>query len=331
MNAMPVWWIPSLVLSIGSLWLAATAAGLRRELLELQDQQDADEDYALVSLFHRLTDDPVPLGLRLRFSRYLAAAMVPAGLALAGGAINPEWAWAGALLGWVAAAEAEALGGGGLFRKLGRVRHGAGYAVWARLTQPWARLLRPLLRPGAGRPLDDVPRLAMMAAETRAAVSGRGARLGREERLFLRRLLASTNILVADIMTPWSKVHTVSADQPVGPAAQDIHASGRSRHPVLEGDRVVGMVTAKDLLPAVHGSGGTDLVTAYMRPMYFVRQNLTAKALLEEMQEARVHLAVVVDKLGASVGIVTMEDVLEEIVGELYDEREREREDGSQA
>ena len=57
--------------------------------------------------------------------------------------------------------------------------------------------------------------------------------------------------------------------------------------------------------------------------MYFVRQEVTVQALFDELQEARVHLAVVVDRLGRKVGIVTMEDVLEEIVGEIHDERER--------
>ena len=59
-----------------------------------------------------------------------------------------------------------------------------------------------------------------------------------------------------------------------------------------------------------------------MRPVYFVRENAVVQDLLDELQEAHAHLAVVVDPLGRSVGLVTMEDILEEIVGELYDERE---------
>jgi CBS domain containing-hemolysin-like protein len=64
-------------------------------------------------------------------------------------------------------------------------------------------------------------------------------------------------------------------------------------------------------------------VGALLRPVYFVRREETVADLLDELQEGRVHLAVVVDVLGRHVGIVTMEDVLEEIVGELHDERER--------
>ena len=76
-------------------------------------------------------------------------------------------------------------------------------------------------------------------------------------------------------------------------------------------------------MPRIHGKGKAGSIRAILRPVYFVRQEVTVQALFDELQEARVHLAVVVDRLGRKVGIVTMEDILEEIVGEIHDERER--------
>jgi magnesium and cobalt transporter len=163
----------------------------------------------------------------------------------------------------------------------------------------------------------------MVLAESRATLLPAG-RLGRAERRFLRKLLASTSILVADILVKWESVDWIALDTPRDAAVDRVRRSGRSRLPVLDGNRVVGLVTAKDLLLGLHRPGSRGEPRDLMRPVYFVREEETIKALLGELQEARAHLAVVLDRLGRPSGIVTMEDVLEEIVGELHDERERE-------
>jgi magnesium and cobalt transporter len=165
----------------------------------------------------------------------------------------------------------------------------------------------------ARRP-DEDESASHLYAETRATLAPAEVPLGREERRLLRRLLANTAILVSDIMTPWSRVNTVPAGSPDGEVASALRASGHSRLPVVESDRVVGVVTVKDTLA---GRG--------VRPVHFVRRETTVQELLDELREARTHLAVVVDRFGRAVGIVTVEDVLEEIVGELYDEREAPR------
>ncbi len=86
----------------------------------------------------------------------------------------------------------------------------------------------------------------------------------------------------------------------------------------------MGLVTVKDLLPYPAANRATPRsLGEVLRPAYFVRQEETIQDLFDELREARLHLAVVVDRLGRTVGIVTVEDMLEEIVGELHDERER--------
>jgi CBS domain containing-hemolysin-like protein len=160
-----------------------------------------------------------------------------------------------------------------------------------------------------------------MLAESQASRTAAGSELGRDERRFLRRILASTGILVTDILTRWDAVRWIPARTRVAEAVAAVRESGHSRLPVVDQGRVVGVVNVKDLL-AVNGNARAMLP---IRPAYFVRQEVTVRALLEELRAARAHLTVVVDRLGRMVGIVTMEDVLEEIVGELHDEREAPR------
>jgi CBS domain containing-hemolysin-like protein len=317
-DPVPWLWVAAAVLSW---WIGAFAAGVRYELVRLEAGEEPGEGYELVSLLRRLRDDPVSLALRLRFSRFLAAAFVPLTLAAAVAHLTWELTVAVFAAGWLAPAAADAAGGGRLIRRVGRLRGGLIYGLWARLTLPVVRLTAPLLRLRT-EPLEEAAERTLVLAESQAALTASRGRLGREERRLLRGLLASGSIQVGDIMTPWEGVRRLDARISLPEAVRAVHDSGHSRLPVLEDGKVVGLVTAKDLL----GRSGQEPggLGGLLRLPYFVNLELTGRDLLEELQAARVHLAVVVDLLGRLVGIVTMEDLLEEIVGELHDERERE-------
>jgi CBS domain containing-hemolysin-like protein len=321
-----------LAAAIAAWWVGALGAGARRELLLLDEggsalleEGKADaEDYRVLSFLRRLEDDPIALALRCRFSRYLSAAIVPLGLAGAAASLSWVWIAAAAFAGWLASATAEAAGGGVLPRRIGRFRAGAGYALWARLTAFPARIAAPLLELRLRRREPSGGSHALVQAESQVVLATSGGRLGREERRFLRRLLASRGILVADILVRWRDVHRIDAGTVGSTARRAFIESGRSRLPALDGERVAGILTAKDLLVRLRDPAALEEpVRGVLRPAYFVRQEETARDLLDELREARAHLAVVVDRLGRTVGIATMEDVLEEIVGEIYDERER--------
>jgi len=142
--------------------------------------------------------------------------------------------------------------------------------------------------------------------------------------VLLHRFLARVDEQVAHITTPWERVAWVDGEARIQEAAAVAHESGHSRLPVVVEGRTVGVVTVKDLLPRLHDPEARDVpVRELAGPAYFVAGALTVRQLLEELQPARRHLAIVVDRLGRQVGVVTMEDLLEEIVGELHDERER--------
>jgi magnesium and cobalt transporter len=97
---------------------------------------------------------------------------------------------------------------------------------------------------------------------------------------------------------------------------------GFSRIPVVGSgpDDVVGVIYAKDLLKLWDEQAGTTSVTALMRPPYFVPETKLVPDLLRDMQLYKTHLAVVVDEFGGTAGLVTIEDILEELVGEIVDE-----------
>jgi CBS domain containing-hemolysin-like protein len=197
------------------------------------------------------------------------------------------------------------------------------YGAWATLLYLPARLARLLRR------LRELPRLRETArsrvfVESQAALSRSGGNLGRAELLFLRRLLARGGILVADVMTPWARVDSVESSLPLPEARERVRSSQHSRLPVVDGTQITGLLTVKDLLGAHKAGENGRTVDDLRRSVYFVRQEVTLDRLLEELRGARVHLAVVLDRLGRPAGLVTMEDVLEQIVGELHDERERE-------
>jgi len=293
-------------------WMGAAGARARRDLLRLDSSEGEVADYATASLLRRLRDDPAGLALRLRLSRFLAVLVVPMGFALGCRSLGPGPATLAFFLGWLLM---EATTGDGEGVQAGRLALPAGrraIAFWARLTGVWLRVARPLTTWRPGEPGGSTrSRRGLVLAESQAALAPRGAGLGREERKLLRRILASKARLVGDIMTPWARVVALEADTPREEAIRRILDSGRSRLPLLAGGRIVGLATIKDLL-----------VGKPPRPVYFVRWTTTVQELLEELQKAYAHLAVVVDALGRPVGLATVEDILEEIVGELYDERE---------
>ena len=195
------------------------------------------------------------------------------------------------------------------------------FRVWVRLTEIPVAASRPLQKLRGPQP-DTEDGMRRVWAESRASMAPLGGHFGVEERRLLRRLLASTAIVVQDIMTKWPKVQGAAPDDRRDALLKTFRASGHSRLPVRDDSGVVGLVHVKDALTA-----GPEATTAdLMRPPYFVRRASVIQEVLDSLRQAREHLAVVVDELGRPVGVVTIEDILEELVGELYDEREAPRE-----
>ena len=178
---------------------------------------------------------------------------------------------------------------------------------------------RLVVRNRTGRePPMSVEELTMMAAAG-------GADLGVEERRILRGIFRSSGILVADIMTARDNVDALPAETTVRQALDFFRARRHSRLPVFERtlDHVIGVAHAKDFLRAAFDPAALDApIGPWLREAWFVRQDRRIHELFDELREGRVHLAVVVDRMGRTAGLVGLEDILEEIVGEIHDELE---------
>jgi CBS domain containing-hemolysin-like protein len=148
--------------------------------------------------------------------------------------------------------------------------------------------------------------------------------LGQEDARLLEGVFEFSEKTAIDVMTPRTQVVAFDADDSVESAADTIARAGRSRYPVYREslDDVVGVVHAKDVLTSLRNQPGST-VRAIMRPPLFVPGTREVEDVLADMKRLKVHLAVVLDEYGGTAGLVTMEDLLEEIVGPIYDEHDR--------
>ncbi len=141
----------------------------------------------------------------------------------------------------------------------------------------------------------------------------------------LEGVLGVAEIQVRDIMVPRAQMTFLNRDDESEVLLKTVVESGHSRFPVMDEDRekVVGILLAKDLLRITAGNGGAEFdIKEFMRPPVFVPESKRLDVLLREMRRSRVHMAIVADEYGGIAGLVTIEDVLEQIVGDIDDEHD---------
>ena len=150
-----------------------------------------------------------------------------------------------------------------------------------------------------------------------------------EEKEMIHGVIELGDKQVHEVMVPRIGIRAVNVDDPIDEVLDMIVRAGHSRLPVFAEslDNIVGILYAKDLLPYlkgnVRGNGEIDIRTLVRSPVY-VPESKPVDDLLHEMQVAKRHIAIVVDEYGGTAGLVTMEDVVEEIVGEIQDEYDSE-------
>ncbi|MFT7178119.1 MAG: magnesium and cobalt transporter, partial [Oceanospirillaceae bacterium] len=144
--------------------------------------------------------------------------------------------------------------------------------------------------------------------------------------------LQMSHMQVRDIMVPRPQMAVVKADQTTTEFMQTITETSHSRFPVIgeSPDDVLGILLAKDLLPLAFAKQMDDFdLNAMLRKPIFVPESKRLSVLLNEFRTNRYHMAIVLDEYGGVAGLVTIEDVLEQIVGEIEDETDAEEDDGN--
>jgi putative hemolysin len=231
---------------------------------------------------------------------------------------------------------------GGLAGRVLAVGAALDYARWgARLLLPVHWLLRPwtglvvwlLGRADDTLGVGDALPAPLTTGEIRSLLAEEegAVNLEDEEREMIHSIFGFHDKTVREIMVPRIDMVSLDAADPVEAAVVTVNASRHSRLPVHEGtvDRVIGLLYAKDLL-ALMKEGRLEsqgkVVGDLARPAYFIPESKKIDEVLAEFRHKRVHMAVVIDEYGGTAGLVTLEDVLEEIVGEIedeFDDRER--------
>lgn len=150
--------------------------------------------------------------------------------------------------------------------------------------------------------------------------------LEEEEREMIDSILEMEETTAHEIMVPRPDIIAAADSTPVSAAADLVMRYGYSRFPVYQDtiDNVLGILYAKDLLGELREGRLDTPVKNLVRPAYFVPESKKINELLQELQRRKVHIALVVDEYGGIAGLVTIEDLLEEIVGEIQDEHDRE-------
>ena len=150
--------------------------------------------------------------------------------------------------------------------------------------------------------------------------------LEKEERKMIHSVFRLDDTLTREIMVPRIDILTMEASVPFPEAVKQFVESGFSRIPIYQKkvDNIVGLLYAKDLLEVAGNGEYHGGITELMRSVYFVPETKVINELLADMQKRRVHLAIVVDEYGGVAGMVTMEDIIEEIFGEIQDEYDAE-------
>jgi len=153
-----------------------------------------------------------------------------------------------------------------------------------------------------------------------------GGVLEEEEKEMIYSIFELGDTLTREVMVPRIDVVAIDSATPLPEAADLVIQATHSRVPVYQDtiDNVIGVLYAKDLLRVLRAGDLSVPLAQIVRPAYFVPEAKKADELLEELQKRRVHIAIVVDEYGGVAGLVTIEDILEEIVGEIQDEYDTE-------
>lgn len=276
---------------------------------------------------HAYLDDPVRFFVPARLMR---GTLVVTALVLLAQHVEPGWIGAAVLF---AAGAGLAIGVGQILPAI-LVRRSPErvldlllpvFTVVANILSPLTVVITSFLRTSGRRTADDPA--GGLADEPPAALD-EPAPTRADERRLLRSVVDFGETLVREVMTPRPDIVAIRADATVDDLRRIVQEQEYSRLPVYADnlDNIVGLVVVKDLIQRADAPAGTTTIKEIMRTAVFVPETKRLMDLLREFQRGRLQLAIVVDEYGGTAGLVTVEDVVEELVGEIRDEYDSEAE-----
>jgi putative hemolysin len=308
----------------------------KTKLKEMADDghKGAGKAYRLATDATRLLASQQVIDLLLRFAIALVAAVIlvpPLRDALAGnldGTLADVLAYGGVLL---VVAVLTLIFGEMLPANIA-LGHADQLAIWSAGTVTWlARVLAPVLHvlqwisgqfaaPFVGRSSGSL--ITEEEIKMMVDAGSEGGAIESEEKEMIYSIFQFGDTLTREVMVPRIDMVALEIDTPLQQALNTIVEAGHSRIPVYEEsiDHIQGLLYAKDLLMLWRDGDTQRPIRDILRQAYFVPESKKAGDLLTDLQQRKVHLAVVVDEYGGTAGLVTLEDLIEEIVGEIRDE-----------
>jgi putative hemolysin len=209
-----------------------------------------------------------------------------------------------------------------------------GATYWTVLAKPAAYVLRgmvsfmkPVIIPlrvltGLITPTGERPTISRAELEVLAEIGRREGTLDEDEWMVVSNVIRLDQVDIGAVMTPRTDIVAVPVDATVDEAKTIMLEEGRLRLPVYDGDldHIVGVVLARDLWRADHE--GVTHISDIQRPVPFAPASKPVEDLIPEMRTQRTKMVIVVDEFGGTAGLVTLEDLIEEIIGEIQDEHE---------
>ncbi|MDB4942123.1 MAG: Magnesium and cobalt efflux protein CorC [Labilithrix sp.] len=313
--------------AVGSLFVSADAALTSLPEARLQALIEQDED----ATFKRYASDPLRV-----LSRWLVARVVALSIAsvVMSHALEPLLGVTEAAIASVGAAVLVYATSAEILSTIARRRPEQVGRIALRVLRPLELAVAPIAAPLAllGKWIGSkVPerhsasdaRLTETEVEWLVDKGEKEGALEKEPATMIRNVLDFKHLTAREVMIPRRRVSSLEVSMPLADVLEHVRKDGHSRYPVFREtlDNVVGLLYVKDLFDnSFAGTADTKLEDLIRKPVLFVAEAQPALSVLREMRSKRLHLSVVTDEFGGTGGIVTLEDIIEEIVGEIRDE-----------
>lgn len=180
----------------------------------------------------------------------------------------------------------------------------------------WKKLLAKVFNTDGNRPITEEELLTMVEdAQTEGGI-------GEDQSELIQNAIEFNELEALDVLTPRVDIKAIETDTSEEKIAEIFLETGFSRLPVYDDDldNIVGVLNQKDFHNYIRG--GRASISEYVKPVIFVAGSMKISQLLRKLQMVKTHIAVIVDEYGGTYGLVTMEDIIEELVGEIYDEHD---------
>lgn len=185
------------------------------------------------------------------------------------------------------------------------------------LFRQWKKLLSVIFKASDDRGITEEELLTIVDE------AEQGGGIDKEESSLIRSAIAFNELEAVDIFTPRTDVEAVQVDTPKEQIAEIFARTGYSRLPVYQDtkEQIIGILYQKDFHNQI--SHSQNQVGDYLKPAVFITKNMKIKDLMNELRQKQQHIAVIIDEFGSMSGIVTLEDILEELVGDIWDEHDQ--------